>query len=60
MAVDKKGTKQIAANKKAWHDYFVEEKYEAGIELAGTEVKSCLLYTSYQTHCDGGRRMLPA
>ena len=33
MAVDKKGTKQIAANKKAWHDYFVEEKYEAGIEL---------------------------
>ena len=24
MAVDKKGTKQIAANKKAWHDYFVE------------------------------------
>ena len=40
MAVDKKGTKQIAANKKAWHDYFVEEKYEAGIELAGTEVKS--------------------
>ena len=40
MAVDKKGTKQVAANKKAWHDYFVEEKYEAGIELAGTEVKS--------------------
>ena len=38
MAVDKKGTKQVAANKKAWHDYFVEEKYEAGIELAGTEV----------------------
>ena len=33
MAVDKKGTKQIAANKKAWHDYFVEEKYEAGIEI---------------------------
>ena len=40
---DKKGTKQIAANKKAWHDYFVEEKYEAGIELAGTEVKSIRL-----------------
>ena len=39
----KKGTKQIAANKKAWHDYFVEEKYEAGIELAGTEVKSIRL-----------------
>ena len=32
MAVDKKGTKQVAANKKAWHDYFVEEKYEAGIK----------------------------
>ena len=29
MAVDKKGTKQVAANKKAWHDYFVEEKYQA-------------------------------
>ena len=43
MAVDKKGTKQIADNKKAWHDYFVEEKYEAGIELAGTEVKSIRL-----------------
>ena len=43
MAVDKKGTKQVAANKKAWHDYFVEEKYEAGIELAGTEVKSIRL-----------------
>ena len=37
---DKKGTKQVTTNKKAWHDYFVEEKYEAGIELAGTEVKS--------------------
>ena len=34
------GTKQIAANRKAFHDYFVLEKYEAGIELAGTEVKS--------------------
>ena len=43
MAVDKKGTKQVTANKKAWHDYFVEEKYEAGIELAGTEVKSIRL-----------------
>lgn len=36
----KKGTKQVAANKKAWHDYFVEATYEAGIALAGTEVKS--------------------
>lgn len=32
--------KLIANNKKAYHDYFVEEKYEAGISLAGTEVKS--------------------
>ena len=32
--------KKIAQNKKARHDYFVEETYEAGIELCGTEVKS--------------------
>lgn len=32
--------KIIAQNKKARHDYFVEETYEAGIELCGTEVKS--------------------
>jgi SsrA-binding protein len=32
--------KLIANNKKAFHDYFIEEKYEAGISLAGTEVKS--------------------
>lgn len=32
--------KTIATNKKAFHDYFVEESLEAGIELAGTEVKS--------------------
>ena len=32
--------KVIAKNSKAYHDYFIEEKYEAGIELAGTEVKS--------------------
>ena len=35
-----KGTKQAAANRKAYHDYFVLEKYEAGVELFGTEVKS--------------------
>ena len=34
------GIKQIAQNKKAYHDYFILEKYEAGIELFGTEVKS--------------------
>lgn len=32
--------KLIANNKKAYHEYFIDEKYEAGIELAGTEVKS--------------------
>ena len=37
---EKKGIKIAAQNRKAYHDYFVEEKYEAGIELAGTEVKS--------------------
>ena len=35
-----KGTKQIAANRKALHDYFVLDRFEAGIELTGTEVKS--------------------
>ena len=37
---DKNSIKIIAQNKKAYHDYFVEEKYEAGIALFGTEVKS--------------------
>ena len=32
--------KLVANNKKAYHDYFIEEKYEAGLELHGTEVKS--------------------
>ena len=32
--------KLVANNKKAYHDYFIDEKYEAGIALAGTEVKS--------------------
>ena len=40
MADKKTGGKIIAQNKKAWHDYFVDEKYEAGIALFGTEVKS--------------------
>lgn len=35
-----KGTKTIAENRKARHEYFVLESYEAGIELVGTEVKS--------------------
>lgn len=38
--MEKKGVKIAAQNRKAYHDYYVEDKYEAGIELAGTEVKS--------------------
>ena len=40
MAKGKESQKLIANNKKAYHDYFIEDKYEAGISLAGTEVKS--------------------
>lgn len=36
----KDSIKLIASNKKAYHEYFILEKYEAGISLAGTEVKS--------------------
>ena len=34
------GVKIVAKNAKAFHDYFIEDRYETGIELAGTEVKS--------------------
>jgi SsrA-binding protein len=34
------GEKLICQNRKAWHNYFIEDKYEAGIALLGTEVKS--------------------
>ena len=40
MMADKSTVKKISENRKAHHDYFVEEVYEAGIELFGTEVKS--------------------
>lgn len=40
MAKTKETQKLIANNKKAYHDYFIDEKYEAGIALHGTEVKS--------------------
>ena len=40
MAEQNKGNKTIAENRKAFHDYFVEESFEAGIELCGTEVKA--------------------
>ena len=36
----KESIQLVANNKKAYHDYFIDEKYEAGIELFGTEVKS--------------------
>ena len=36
----KEGIKEISSNRKAFHDYFVLERFEAGIELFGTEVKS--------------------
>ena len=39
----KEPMKLVANNKKAYHDYFIEEKYECGIELYGTEVKSLRL-----------------
>ena len=40
MAEKKQSSRVIAQNRKAYHDYFVDEKYEAGIALFGTEVKS--------------------
>ena len=40
MGEKKDSVKLIANNKKAYHDFFILEKYEAGIELFGTEVKS--------------------
>lgn len=39
MAIQK-GVKSVANNRKAFHDYFIEDRYEAGISLCGTEVKS--------------------
>ena len=47
-------THLIANNKKAYHDFFIEEKYECGIELFGTEVKSirmgrCSIKEAYVT-----------
>lgn len=39
MAKDKSNN-TLVENRKAWHDYFIDETYEAGIELVGTEVKS--------------------
>lgn len=38
--MQKEAMKLVANNKKAYHDYFIDEKYEAGVSLHGTEVKS--------------------
>ena len=43
MAGDRKGIKLVAQNKRARHDYFILDTWEAGIELKGTEVKSMRL-----------------
>ena len=40
MSPKASGVKQVAQNKKAYHDYYILEKFEAGVELFGTEVKS--------------------
>ena len=53
-----RGQKLVASNKRARYDYFIEDVYEAGIVLSGTEVKSlragkCSLNDSYAT-VDGG------
>lgn len=52
MAKEKEAQKLIANNKKAYHEYFIDETYEAGIALHGTEVKSmrmgkCSIKESY-------------
>lgn len=52
------GTKTVATNRKAYHDYYITERFEAGIELSGTEVKSIRqgavnLKDSYCTVKDG-------
>ncbi len=41
MVTKGEGTKLIAQNRRARHDYFIEETFEAGIVLMGTEVKAC-------------------
>ena len=53
-----KGIKPVAQNRKAWHDYFVEEKYECGMELFGTEVKS-MRQGRIQTSRKAGRWSAP-
>ena len=57
------GIKLIANNKKAYHDYFIDEKYEAGIALHGTEVKSlrmgkCSIKESFVTISNNGEVLI--
>ena len=57
------GSKNIAQNRKAFHDYFVKERFEAGISLTGTEVKSCRangvsLADSYAAVADGELKLI--
>ena len=51
--VRKKSSNSLAENRKVWHDYFVEETIEAGIELVGTEVKSIRLGKCNLKECYG-------
>ena len=65
MAKEASGTKLIAQNKKARHDYLIEDTYEAGLKLLGTEVKSCrdgkvTLTDAYATVRDGEAWLLQA
>jgi SsrA-binding protein len=58
MPTEGEGTKLIAQNRKARHDYLIEDTYEAGLMLVGTEVKSCrdgkvTLTDAYATVKDG-------
>jgi SsrA-binding protein len=62
MSKDRNAGKLIAQNKKAFHDYFIEETYQAGLELVGTEVKSlragkCNLKESY-VRVEGGEAFI--
>ena len=53
ILVRKKSSNSLAENRKVWHDYFVEETIEAGIELVGTEVKSIRLGKCNLKECYG-------
>ena len=56
------GVKIAARNQKAFHEYFIDEKFEAGIELTGTEVKSIRLGTLSlkEAWCQGRAAFHPA